>query len=111
MWTIILAVIIILLIAGTAYLVAALGRFGWIRSVSGESRLKMILISSMITGAAFAGCYYVFSLINAIFILIYTILFFLIFMGISHFIFKKLSGKSFVKEQKIIYLHQQLQLS
>lgn len=79
MWTIILAVIIILLIAGTAYLVAALGRFGWIRSVSGESRLKRILISSVMTGVAFAGCYYVFSLINAIFILIYTILFFLIF--------------------------------
>lgn len=78
MWMMILFAVAISAIVGTGYLVAAVGRFGFIRTLCGKSRVKKILIPLGLIGIVFAICYYTMNMANAIVILLYTIAFFLL---------------------------------
>ena len=93
MWLIIIAVIFTILIAGIAYMVFAVGKFGLIQKAGGGKRWKRVLVSLALIAAVFAVCSLAMSVVNAIVVMIAAFMFFLLF-GIIGFALRKISGRS-----------------
>lgn len=92
MWLIIFAVIVLFMAVGIAYLTASVGKFGLIRQAAGDSKKKRILISLVVIAVIFGAAALIMSLVNAVVILIFSFLFFLIF-GVIGSIAEKAGAK------------------
>ncbi len=86
MGLIISVLFIALTLAGTVYLTACIGRFNGIKTLGGNKKWLKYLISFLLLVLCFAACAYMLSFVNAVIILLYEILFFLLFGGIMRIV-------------------------
>ena len=94
MWLIIFAAVLAAFIAGTIYLTVAVGRFGLIQKLSGDRKWLKGLISFGIIASVFMALAFLTSVINAIIIVLSTLMFFLIY-GLVFRIIKAVRKKDF----------------
>lgn len=90
MWLLIFGITILVCIVGIIYLINAISRFGLIKKISKTWQRK--LVSALILVCAFTGFMFWLGLVNAMAILLYVLLFFIL-SGIIVRIIQKMSGK------------------
>ena len=93
-WLIILSAVLAALILGLVYLTACVGRFGFVRRLSGENKWRKRAVSFGIVAVTFAILAVSLSVVNAVVIFLHEVLFFLLF-GIVLQIAKRCTGKEF----------------
>ncbi|WP_303790366.1 metallophosphoesterase [Ruminococcus flavefaciens] len=94
MWLIILVAVLAAFAAGTVYLTVAVGRFGLIKKLSGDKKWLKGLISFGIITIIFAALVLLTSVVNAIIILLSSLMFFLIY-GLIFRIIRAVRKKEF----------------
>ncbi|WP_024860403.1 metallophosphoesterase [Ruminococcus flavefaciens] len=94
MWLIILVAVLAAFAAGTVYLTVAVGRFGLIKKLSGDRKWLKGLLSFGIIAIVFTGMVFLTSVVNAIIILLSTLMFFLIY-GLVFRIIRAVRKKDF----------------
>ena len=89
-WKMVIILALIVLVSGTAYLTAAVGRFGLIQKL--PKRWQRILSSLALIGAAFAACMFAMSFINAVIVFFHVVFFFLVY-GLIVRVISKIAGR------------------
>ena len=75
-WLIILGAVLAALILGVVYLTACIGRFSFIRRISGENRWRRRAVSLGILAVAFTVLAVSMSVVNAVVIFLHEVLFY-----------------------------------
>ena len=91
-WLVILVAVLAASALGLVYLTACVGRFGFVRKLSGESKWRRRLISFGLLAAVFAVLALTLSVVNAIIIFLHEVLFFILF-GLAVRIVRRCTGK------------------
>lgn len=90
MWLLIFGITILVCVIGIIYLINAISRFGFISKMQKKWQRK--LLSALIIALFFTGSTFLLGLVNAMAILLYVLLFFIL-SGIIVYIIQKISGR------------------
>ncbi|MBR0391322.1 MAG: serine/threonine protein phosphatase, partial [Oscillospiraceae bacterium] len=93
-WLIILGAVLAALILGVVYLTACIGRFSFVRRISGENRWRRRAVSFGILAGIFAVLAVSVSVVNAVIIFLHEVLFFL-FFGCALWVVRRCTGREF----------------
>ena len=93
-WLIILGAVLAALILGVVYLTACIGRFSFVRRISGENRWRRRAVSFGILAGIFAVLAVSMSVVNAVIIFLHEVLFFL-FFGCALRVIRQCTGREF----------------
>lgn len=92
-WLFIMAAVFAAALLGFAYLTACVGRFAWVRRLSGGSKWRRRGISLAILAAAFALLTLALSFFNAVVVFLHAVLFFLL-CGLGARLVRRVRGKA-----------------
>ena len=91
-WLVILGAVLAASVLGLVYLTACVGRFGFVRKISGENKWRKRAVSFGIIAVTFAALAAAMSVVNAVIIFLHEVLFFLLF-GLVVRIVRRCMGK------------------
>ncbi len=100
MWLGILAAVLAATGAGAAYMIACVGRYGFVRKLAGEKKLLRHLISALVIAVFFAAVSLTLSAVNAVIVFLHFVLVYLLFGGITR-IFCAATGRDKDKSEGV----------
>ena len=95
-WFILVAAVFIGFIAGIAFMIRCIGKFGFVRKLAGENRTLKILVPLGVMAVAVGAVTLILSFVNAVVFFLHAVVFFIIW-ELIFFIIRKASRKEFTR--------------